>query len=496
MNITRPIWRNANAHPERVALIFDGAPTTYMQLARGIGIASGRLANAGIVCGDVVALAQGNPVAFVILALAAARLGAVGNPFNAGWSDTQKNDILARHRTRALVGDPGATWRSAEMDLLHLSAPELLAPVSSVRDVPKIPLAAQDVDDQPWLIFMSSGTTGVPKSIVQTHRRALLTANMRAGVAGFEQGRVMVFINHFVHLCMQTVIRQLMGGGTVVLTSRRKPEDFFQAVQRDRPDRVMTTTGTATLLVAHAARSLPDSRALCHSVRSLAVGGSAVTPAVREGIEKHLCPYMEINYGSTEGAGLVQSRPEDRAAQPLTAGRPYPWVEMQVVDENDRPLPAGMSGELRFRSPLVCDGYLNDPAATARHFKNGWYYPGDTGVVDEAGYLTLNGRTDELINLGGNKVDPFIVEALLDSQPGITESAALAVNNSTGLVVMVALVVSDAAVDEEALRQICRERLGAKNVPSRILRTDALIRNEGGKIDRHALASRLKSTPT
>lgn len=494
MNVNLPIFRNANTYPDRVAVIFEGKPLTFAQLASTIGLASARLAAAGVARGDVVALGVSHPVAYLALALGAARMGAMATPFDTTWDDARKDELLARLNIGTLVTNAGS-WRSARFpDLRHMVSKDFVKPVDSAKETLKIPPVADDVDDQPWMIFLSSGTTGMPKSIAQTHRRCLLGKSLFSGVAMRDQQRVLVFTNLFVQMGMSGVIRQLVGAGTAVLTASRKPEAFFETVARDRPQRVATTTGTASILAAYAARTMPDSLALCESVLSFSVGGSSVSPALRENIQRYLCPYLEINYGSTEGAGLVQSTPEMRKAQPESAGRPYPWVDLQVVDEEDRPLPAGTPGVLRFASPLICDGYVGDSEATDRHFRNGWYYPGDTGSVDEAGYLLLTGRTDELINLGGNKIDPFKVEAVIDAIPGISESAVIGIKSVEGIPVMVALVVSEGAPDPEAIMNVCRDRLGPKYVPHRVLRAKSLPRNEGGKIMRKELTAKLQAT--
>jgi acyl-coenzyme A synthetase/AMP-(fatty) acid ligase len=125
-------------------------------------------------------------------------------------------------------------------------------------------------------------------------------------------------------------------------------------------------------------------------------------------------------------------------------------------------------------------------------FRNGWFYPGDTGSVGAAGYLFLRGRVDDVLNLGGEKIDPRLIEELLDEQPQIIGSAVVVVNMDTGVPVLVAAVEALAPFDSEALKRLCEKRLGRIYMPRAIVQIDALPRNETGKVMRSALAARIK----
>jgi acyl-coenzyme A synthetase/AMP-(fatty) acid ligase len=492
MNIFLPIWRNGHAFPDRIALIVDGKPMTYQQLLRVTALASARLAEAGVSRGDCVGLSIVRPGPYVVTALAVARLGAIVAPFDIGWPSEQASAILTRHQIRTLVSDSKQEWRHPSLaEDRYLDAKDLveLPPVGAPI---KVPGMALDVGGQPWIIALSSGTTGTPKSIPHTHDRALLYACLPTSYsAATDMTRVLMFGSPQVAMAMNTVLYQLVGGRTLVLTSDRTAQNFFTVVERDRPSHVATSTGTAIRVVAHAAQSVPDSLDKCASVRGMSIGGSAASSALRAQIAKYITPNLEINYGGSEQGRVAQANPETLALRPESAGRLRPWVEMQAVDENGKPVPSGMSGVLRIKSPLLVSGYLGDPDATARAFRDGWYYPGDTGSVDEAGYLTLTGRVDELLNLGGNKIDPFNIESTLDAQPGIQESVALAVESKDGRTVLVAVVIADAEVDEDSLRELCARRLGRHCAPARIVRVETIPRNAGGKIMRKEMAALL-----
>jgi acyl-coenzyme A synthetase/AMP-(fatty) acid ligase len=492
MNTTNTIWRNCNAYPDRIAILYDGHPFTYKTLRANVELASARLAVAGITRGDVVALSIRNPLSYVMILLALARLGAVATPLSAGQSQEQREELVAANRVHSIILDRDDGWRSKSLPpSRYLEARMLLAsPVGGERlDVPPV---AQGLEGEPWLIALSSGTTGRSKKNPHTHACNTLMANLSPRVNQDDQERVLVFAPPGIQLGINTVIQQLYHSSATVLTQSTSPESFYAAVRRDQPTRVVTTTGNASLLVAYAAKALPDSLAICGSIRSINIAGSFVSPALWEGITHRICPWLEVGYGATEAGFLAMSTPDTYAVRPNSVGRLNPWVQAETVDENDQPMPPGQPGVLRFKSPLLTTGYLDDELATARAFRNGWFYPGDTGSVGAAGYLFLSGRIDDTLNVGGNKIDPRLVEELLDGQPEIIESVVVAVTRDTGVPVLVAAVEAEGPFDADALKRLCQERLGKACTPSAIVQVDALPRNESGKVMRSVVAAAIK----
>jgi acyl-coenzyme A synthetase/AMP-(fatty) acid ligase len=502
MNIFIPIRRNAQAFPDRVALVIDGAELTYGQLLRATGLVAARLAERGLTKGDCVALSVTRPGHYLLLALSLARLGVTVAPFDVRWPAEQGAAVLARHKPRALITDDADDWRHPSLpEGGYLNAKDLVEAPAAGSTI-NVPQVAADVGREPWVIALSSGTTGAPKSIPHSHDRAVLYACMIAGqVKPTDHERLLVFTSLHLSMAMNMVLPQLFLGRAVILVSDRRPESFFAAVERDRPTCVSTSTGNMIAIVAYAAASRPDSLAACKSVHLVKIAGSTASPALRAQIAQHICPNLQIIYGSSEAAHVAEANAQTLVERPGSAGRLYPWVEMEAVDANGQTLPAGRAGVLRMRSPLLVSGYAGEPEATERAFRGGWYYPGDTGHVDAAGYLTLTGRVDELLNLGGNKIDPGMIEAVLDAQPGVQESVVVAVTGAQGIPVLIGMVVTSGAFDEEGLKKACLEQLGAKYVPRRIRRTDGIPRNAGGKIMRKEITERVakmapKQTPS
>lgn len=496
MNITNTIWRNCYAYNDRSAVLYNGHPLSYRALRVRAEVASARMLEAGVKTGDVVALSVGNAMAYLITLLAAARLGATGTPLpQSGLAKAQLDDFLSSRKVKHIVVDNEALGRSDETSHLNLLNTNTLLATPDKGRFPEIPPVCQGLEDQPWLIASSSGTTGIPKSSPQLHARSAMLAGISQRASQDDQERVLVFTSLGIEYGLTAVMQQLYRGATTVLAQPRTPSNFFESVRRDLPTRVVTTTGTASAIAAYAA-DLPDSLEICtSSIRSIMVAGSAVTPALRKNIVERICPRLEVDYGSTETGSLAFSTPETHQLNPGSTGRLNTWVQAEAVDENDKPLPMGKQGVLRFKSLLATRGYFGDDSKTAEAFRNGWFYPGDMGAVSPTGYLFLGGRVDQMLNLGGVKIDPRPIERLLDDQPAIVESVVVSmVDPNMGVPLLVAVVEAKEPFDHVALKRLCLERLGKKYMPQAILQIDALPRNESGKVMRSLLAARIKTT--
>jgi long-chain acyl-CoA synthetase len=495
LNITDSIWRNAHAFAQRPAVIYEGQVATYRVFIETAERIAARLVAAGIGRGDCVALSSRNPAAYLTMTLALARIGAISMPFLEGSPDTIVANVLRRHSAVAVVQDSANPWRCEALpELRYLTLLELFAPDPD-RLLAPAPVA-DDVDNDVWQFIMSSGTTGIPKTIPKTHRlKNLEYLTVQNSVMHGEE-RIMVFLTLTVEFGLKAAIRALMVGSAVVLTPNASPENFFALVQREQPRRAVTSTGFAAKLIAYAAAKLPNARQLCASMQTFIIGGSAASPALVRGIHEYICPQLEISYGSTEIGGMALATNQTLTDRPEAAGRLQPWVHGQAVDDQHRPLPKGEAGILRFKIYAMPMGYLNDDEANARVFRDGWFYPGDTGAVDDQGYVTLAGRVDHLMNLGGVKINPLQIEAVLDTHPGILESAVFAASPPEGgKPFLVAVVVPRAELQMQELKQFCSERLAPQCIPQIIATVKELPKNAGGKVIRAALSDLVRLPP-
>lgn len=493
MNITEALWRSCANFPDRPALVFEGNAVSYAALVRSVAVVSGRLIAAGVRQGDVVGVGVRSPAAFVILLLALARMGVTATTYKESWGEDMKQALLRRNRVKTLIRDARDTWSPGQdLGIQCLSLLALFGPGQG-NDADQLPPMAEEVEDQWWWIALSSGTTGVPKSIPHSHRHSLLSMMMLTRVGHPDQKRVFVFVDMNTVMALSAVIRVLTQGNALILTESATPENFFRIVRRDSPTRVVTTTGMAAGLIRYAAAHRID-LASCASINTFQVGGSVVPPGLRTSIEKYICGNLEVSYGATEAAGLAQLNSETYREQPESAGKLFPWVQAQAVDEDDQPLAPGTEGVLRFKSDITTkDGYLDDPAATARAFRGGWFYSGDRGSITPGGFIMLAGRAGNVINLGGTKLNAEVIEAVLNAHPAVLESTVFGVAGElTGVEMLVAAVVLKGEVGADELRGLCAAKLGKHCAPRHVMFVDALPKNAGGKVMRDELKAGLR----
>jgi acyl-CoA synthetase (AMP-forming)/AMP-acid ligase II len=218
---------------------------------------------------------------------------------------------------------------------------------------------------------------------------------------------------------------------------------------------------------------------------SAAGGITSKTLSVR--VRARMTPNLVCAYGSTE-AGSVASSPAHLIENvPNAVGHVAPWITAEIVDPSGQKLRPGQEGTLRIRGPYNVAGYVGDPAATAKAFRDGWFYPGDIGYVTEDRLLVILGREDAVLNIGGDKVGSEAVEQVLKSFAGIEQAAAFSVADEFGNGELWAALVAPAGFNESALRGHCAHHLIAMNVPVRFVTVDDLPRNAFGKLDRTRL---------
>jgi acyl-CoA synthetase (AMP-forming)/AMP-acid ligase II len=202
-----------------------------------------------------------------------------------------------------------------------------------------------------------------------------------------------------------------------------------------------------------------------------------------------------ISYGTNHIGNVALADAALQAAHPDTVGRPTKDVEIEIVDAGHRPLPRGELGTVRIRGPGFPTAYLDDADATARDFRDGWYYPGDLGVLTGQDDLLFKGRSDDMINVDGIKIFPTEIEQEMLRHPDIAEVAAFALPSPRFHQIPAAAVRLHRPTDLPRLLEFCRQRLGVRT-PHNIFVLTALPKNAMGKVLRRELAEIVRRQAT
>ncbi len=224
------------------------------------------------------------------------------------------------------------------------------------------------------------------------------------------------------------------------------------------------------------------------SVTQILIGGSAPSDALLVRLaDVFPSAVVMVLYGSTE-AGVVSARRATVGADARNVGMPFPGVQIDVIDESGQPVERGTIGEIRYRSAELVQRYYRDPAATAESLRDGYFYPGDRGYLTENGELVIAGRLDDVLNIGGNKIDPQTVESIALAVAGVSDAAAYEVVGIDGRPVIELALVTDSAELLQAVDTRIRAELPAF-VPATYVRVNELPRNIMGKLNRDNLAA-------
>ncbi len=329
-------------------------------------------------------------------------------------------------------------------------------------------------------IVFSSGTTGRPKAIGLGRE---MEAGLDAALATwFEGAPTLMLMDTGTVWGFGEFFLSVKAGQPFLAAGAATPAE---AIRLAEASGARTLKGSPNQLAAVVDELEAQGRTL-PTVQQVFAAGTAMPVVLAERLRRATegCAVL-ANYGSTEAGGATV-RPYE-TDDPTDAGHPMPGAELEIVDERDVPVPAGVVGRIRYRTPGMSTGYLGDPEASARAFRGGWFYPGDLGLRREDGGLTLAGREDERINAGGVKVDPSRVDHAALDHPGVRDACGFAYDDESGLTRVGLAIVADEGLDMTALIGHLKQRLAAA-APTLVARVAEVPRTPTGKPRRGKLA--------
>jgi len=421
---------------------------------------------------------------YLVLYLAAARLGAVTAGVNGRLTSDERGAVLDRAGADLVVATPGLAPTGAVEIERAGSLDEVLAGLRVPGGT--VPPLAED-PDRPVAIVFTSGTTGVPKGAVFAGRQLQAITDIDVGDAWGGGGSTYAGTS-FAHLGPMTKLPGVLRrGGTTFLMDHWRAGDALALIERERLTGIGGIPTQLALMLRHEAFDRTD----ISSVKAVILGGGPATAAlVRETRERFGCA-VSMRYSCTEaGIGLgtaFDAPPEDAE---VSVGRPHPGVEL-TIRIGEEVVRDGDEGEVCLKSPAAMLGYHRDPEGTKEAFTaDGAVRTGDIGRIDEQGRLVLVGRSKERYVRGGYNVYPAEVEQVLAEHPGVAEVAVAARHDEVMGEVGVAVVVPAEGApspDLAALRSFAEDRLARYKLPEAIEVVDSLPLTAAEKLDRRAL---------
>jgi acyl-CoA synthetase (AMP-forming)/AMP-acid ligase II len=365
---------------------------------------------------------------------------------------------------------------------------ELLADPADAPDV------EIDAENDLAVLPYSSGTTGLPKGVMLTHRN--LVVNICQTQAGFpiEPDDTLIGVLPFFHIYGMTVIMNqgLRAGATIVTMPRFELEHFLELIERHRVTRAYVVPPIALALAKHPAVEGRDLSAL----RTIMSGAAPLGAELIEQVADRIGCAVIQGYGLTETSPVTHLIRPDGENRPGSIGQPLPGTECRVVDPDSKAdAGAGERGELWIRGPQVMRGYLNNPEATAATVDaEGWLHTGDVAVRDDDGFYTIVDRLKELIKYRGYQVAPAELEALIITHPEVNDVAVIGVpDDEAGELPKAFVVPAGDELDADDLIAWVADRVAPQKRIRLVEVTDEIPKSPSGKILRRVLVERQRA---
>lgn len=491
------------AEADRKPAIIDGATgraISYHDLAADITSAASGLARHGVRRGDVIALVSPNCPEFAIAFHAAVLAGGAVSPVNPLAPAAEMTHQLTHSGAqRMIVAGPvfEETWRTAAASagidpgsvFVFGEAPGSL-PFASLLDaqdaVPADPACSPD--DLAYLPY-SSGTTGLPKGVMLTHRNLVANLCQIRAVHQVRGTDVLLAALPWFHIfglqgCLNLGLRER---ATIVTMPRFEPRELLRLVQRHKVTRACVVPPIVLALSRHAAIDEHDTS----SLRLITSGAAPLGADLARACAKHLGCKVNQAYGMTE-FGMSHAMPDDAEDSLGCFGPALPGIECQVIDPaTGLDVPSGTAGELLVRSPASMRGYLNNREATeATVDVGGFVHTGDIVVTDDAGRFRIVGRRKEIIKYKGHQVAPAALEAILLRHPAVSDAAVVGCPDDEAGELPKAFVVARQPVTADELMAFVAKQAAPHEKVRRLEFIDEIPKSPSGKILRRVLSDR------
>ncbi len=481
MQIGEFIRRAARYHGDAPCLVEGVRSMSF----REFDAATDRLGNAllarGLAPGERVAVLLSNSIECLVAYYAVAKAGLVRVGLNT-------RETLENHRYK--IADSGSRL-VIHAGVEGLDAEQLIGPDELLRLIAEgdgNPCAVDRALDAPYRLGYTGGTTGQAKAVTLTTRGELaeLSAFLMDLVPGLRAGDTFLHAAPIAHASGAFFLPCIARGATSLIMGKFDAAEFLVLAAR--------TQASMTFLVPTMLAMILEEPALASvrlALRTISYGASPIAPALLERAQARFGRVFAQTYGQAESPMVITCLRPDEHDRIGSCGRPFTFVDVAILDDDDRPLRPGEIGEICCRGPQTMAYYWNRPEATATAFRNGWLHTGDIGRMDEDGYFYILDRKNDMLISGGYNVYPREVEDVLLACDGVVEAAVVGLPDETWGDRVYAVIAGRSDVDPDAVLAWARERLASYKRPKGIEIWPELPKSAANKILRREVRDRL-----
>ncbi|HJX37055.1 MAG TPA: AMP-binding protein [Anaerolineae bacterium] len=495
-SIGEALLETVSRTPEKAFLVFKDQEATYGEFLVTVNRIASGLLSLGVKKGDKVAILLPNRVEFPCAWLAANTIGAVMVPVNARFVDEEIRYVLEHSEASVLVTSDNhlETVERLKADLPHLhtfinvderGTPGSV-PFSALLDnPPELPAVDISPDDDAVILY-TSGTTGTPKGCLASHEYFLDLGELQGQLFQLTSEDRVFTAQPFYYMDPQwNTIMVMLYNATLVVADRFSTSQFWHQV-RDNKITCFYCIGSMTSFLYNMPPSELDKQ---HNLRMVQTSG--IPPRIHRAWEERFgVPVHEI-YASTETtADIAVTHDMDRKAGTACIGRPVPYREVRIVDDDDVDVPPGEVGEIILkRGRGMMKEYYKDPEATSWAFRGGWFHSGDLGYQDEDGDYHFVGRKKDIIRRGGENISAASVEQVLIDHPKILDAAVIPVPDPVRSEEVKAYIVPmpGEELTPEEVADFCKLHLAGFKVPRYLEFRDSLPKTPSERVRKEKL---------
>lgn len=510
MKLNEQLSLIAKSDPDKAAFIYQNQETNYREFEKQVKKFASGLEQLGYQKGDHIALIAWNSPLYVIALYGILRMGAVVIPIKPVLTANEMKYVLQDGNVKAIVTMDSLLDKFEEIAQQLPKVKHYIACTSETEaslqlttlthklksftqlvkdgDLEYIPPVLDENDTA--IILYTSGTTGKPKGTMLSHKGIYANVKITADYLEYGEDDRVISVLPMVHIFGfgATLCGPLLKGATLLILPKFSPKEVFRIASMYQAT-VFAGVPTMYNYLLQTANRQPMYKGCFSEVRLCLCGGASMPFTLLEKFEEMFQVTITEGYGLTEAAP-VSYNSVHRPSKPGSIGKIVPHVECKIVDPTGKEVNLGEVGELMVKGPHVMKGYYKKEEETAETLKDGWFYTGDLGRMDEEGYFYIVDRKKDMMIVNGYNVYPKEIEETFYTHANVIEAAVVGIPHlETGEAIIGFVVVNHFSIIEEELILYCQRNLAKYKVPMKIEFLDKLPKNSNGKIDKKRLRS-------